>query len=177
MGRLLLVLVLAQYTATVIAATRIACIGDSITAGACAQVTHGYPAVLQGLLGSAFAVGNFGNSGKTMLKDGLCGPPASGNCSYVGTPTWPAALSSSPDIVTIMLGTNDAKQFNWFGIQDNTSDSYVLDYLRMIKTLKALPTKPKVSPYFIIMMKGGKGGGSVMERPSKGPRMLMLLYR
>ena len=79
-----------------------------------------------------------------MLTNGLCGPPAGSNCSYVGTSTWPGALASDPDIVTIMLGTNDAKEFNWFGLQDNTPDSYVIDYLSMIKTLKGLPSKPKV---------------------------------
>lgn len=142
---LLLVVAAALHCSVgVVALTRVSCIGDSITAGACAQKTKGYPAVLQSILGSSFQVTNFGNSGKTMLTDGLCGPPPAGNCSYVGTPTWPAALASQPDIVTIMLGTNDAKEFNWFGIQDNTSDSYVLDYMRMIKTVKALPSNPKI---------------------------------
>lgn len=49
-----------------------------------------------------------------MLKQGLCGPPPSGDCSYWDTPTWPALLNSTPDIVTIMLGTNDAKTFNYW---------------------------------------------------------------
>lgn len=71
----------------------------------CATNSGGYPAILQGLLGSNFSVTNYGNSGRTMLKRGLCGPPASGDCSYWDTPTWPAALDSTPDIVTIMLGT------------------------------------------------------------------------
>jgi hypothetical protein len=82
-------------------------VGDSITAGVCADKTKGYPSILQGLLGPGYVVGNFGNSGKTMLKRGLCGPPAGGDCAYWDTPTWPAALTSQPDIVTIMLG--------WFG--------------------------------------------------------------
>lgn len=81
------------------------CIICSITAGVCATNSGGYPAILQGLLGSNFTVTNYGNSGRTMLKHGLCGPPASGDCSYWDTPTWPAALDSTPDIVTIMLGT------------------------------------------------------------------------
>lgn len=61
-------------------------------------------------------VSNFGNSGKTMLKKGLCFA-SGGDCSYWNQPTWPAVLASEPDIVTIMLGTNDAKEFNWFGVQ------------------------------------------------------------
>lgn len=88
---------------------RISCVGDSITAGVCSSTTHGYPAVLQTLLGSNYLVTNYGNSGKTMLKQGLCGPPAGGDCAYWDTPTYPQALESTPDIVTIMLGTN-----GWF---------------------------------------------------------------
>jgi len=123
---------------------RISAIGDSITAGVCSRETHGYPAVLQTLLGSGYNVSNYGNSGKTMLTQGLCGPPPSSNCSYVGTPTWPEALVSKPDLVTIMLGTNDAKEFNWFGIQNNQADSYLLDYITMIHKLKTLTPVPKV---------------------------------
>jgi hypothetical protein len=35
--------------------------------------------------------------------------PCSGNCSYWATPQFQATLDASPDIITIMLGTNDAK--------------------------------------------------------------------
>lgn len=35
---------------------RISCAGDSITAGVCSKTTHGYPAVLQTLLGDNFTV-------------------------------------------------------------------------------------------------------------------------
>jgi lysophospholipase L1-like esterase len=52
-------------------------------------------------------------------------------------------LASNPDIITIMLGTNDAKGFNWFGVQQQ-GDSYVDDYLTMIQTLQALPSHPKI---------------------------------
>ena len=93
--------------------------------------------------GDQFIVQNFGNEGKTMMTNGMCGPPAQGNCSYVGTPSWPAALASSPDIVTIMLGTNDAKAFNWFGVQ-KAGDSYEQDYINMIRTVQALPSRPQV---------------------------------
>lgn len=44
--------------------------------------------------------------------------------------------SSRPDIVTIMLGTNDAKTFNWEGVQMNLGDFYALDYMAMIKILR-----------------------------------------
>lgn len=123
--------------------TRISCVGDSITAGVCSDTTHGYPAVLQTLLGSNFSVSNFGDSGRTMLKNGLCGPPADGDCAYWDTETYPLALNSTPDIVTIMFGTNDAKNFNWFGVQEK-GDSFHSDYLDMISAFRSLPSKPKV---------------------------------
>jgi lysophospholipase L1-like esterase len=98
--------------ASVLAATpvKIGCIGDSITAGVCSTpATHGYPALLQQLLGAGCQVTNFGNSGKTMLKYG--GP---GDSSYWNQTTWPQAQAANSDIYTILLGTNDAKTFNWF---------------------------------------------------------------
>lgn len=42
-----------------------------------------------------------------------------------------------------MLGTNDAKEFNWIGVQ-NEGDSYEKDYKEMIKNFKDLPSNPKV---------------------------------
>ena len=43
--------------------------------------------------------------GHTMLKKGLCGPPAAGDCSYWNTGTYTNAMKSNPDQVIIMLGT------------------------------------------------------------------------
>ena len=107
---------------------RVSCVGDSITIYACASnKTMPYPQQLGRMLGSKYNVSNLGNSGKTMLKKGICGgggaghfSPANlkcgGDCSYwdqkgtcCGTTGMAGALASTPDIVTIMLGTNDAK--------------------------------------------------------------------
>lgn len=108
------VFALTALTTIYAAPIRVSCIGDSITVGVCSSNGMNYPNILQTLLGPNYIVQNFGNSGHTMLKNGLCGPPPAGNCSYWGTPQWAAAQASTPDIVTIMLGTNDAKNFNWF---------------------------------------------------------------
>ncbi len=35
-------------------------------------------------------------------------------------------------------------QFNWFGIQDNSADSYLLDYISMIHRLRQLSPAPKI---------------------------------
>jgi hypothetical protein len=49
---------------------RVACIGDSITAGAGTRKGHAYPKQLQEILGEHGNVGNFGVSGRTLLKKG-----------------------------------------------------------------------------------------------------------
>lgn len=125
-----------------VSAVRVTCIGDSITeGGACGS--SGYVPVLAGLLGSDYNVTNAGASGMTQLKHGQCGDYPS-TCSYWYTDAWQRALSSEPDIVTIMLGTNDAKFYNWEGIQQNTGDYYTLDYVDMIQRVRNLPSKPEV---------------------------------
>merc|ERR1712217_311024 len=94
-----------------------------------------------------------------MLKKGLCGDQngCGGDCSYWNKDIYNAALASKPDIVTIMLGTNDAKHCNFDTLPTDWNDpkcvgcpvqghghSYEADYLDMIRVFKALPTKPKV---------------------------------
>src|SRR5271168_4090727 len=84
---------------------RVACVGDSITFGA--GVTKGwpYPAQLGRMLGSGYDVRNFGVSGATLLR--------AGDKPYDKQKAFPAALAFKPDIVILMLGTNDTKPQNW----------------------------------------------------------------
>ncbi len=49
-------------------------------------------------------------------------------------------MASTPDIVTIMLGTNDAKTFNWFGVQE-AGDSYAADFTAMINGFRSLASR------------------------------------
>ena len=74
--------------------------------------------------------------------------PCSGNCSYWGSPQFQATLDSNPDVITIMLGTNDAKWCNWYGpvngLPAGAGTQFAADYVRMIKLFKALSSKPKV---------------------------------
>ena len=86
---------------------RVACIGNSITEGATLStpLSDAYPALLNSQLGDSFDVNNYGVGGRVMLKNG----------DY---PIWDEvafrrALEFDPDIVTIMLGTNDSKPWNW----------------------------------------------------------------
>ncbi len=73
---------------------RVACVGDSITEGS------GYPFQLHLMLGSNYVVGNFGVSGSTVSLDSTK--------PYMNESKFKDALDFNPDIVVIMLGTNDA---------------------------------------------------------------------
>jgi lysophospholipase L1-like esterase len=112
---------------------KIACIGNSITNESIypAVSSYSYPTLLNILLGEGYQVGNFGCSGRTMLKKG----------DY---PIWneqalPAALAFQPDIVTIMLGTNDSKPYNWI-----YKDEFKQDYCAMIDTFQSLESHPAI---------------------------------
>lgn len=113
--------------------TPVACIGDSITFG------HGvddrdhcsYPALLGSLLGDEYEVRSFGVSGTTMLRKG--------DYPYWEQQAYRDALAFEPDIVTIKLGTNDTKSWNW-----KNEGEYVQDYKDMIASFRALPTAPRV---------------------------------
>jgi len=140
----------------------VSCVGDSITAEG-GNMT--YPDQLQRLLGSNYVVTNQGVSGHTMLINGLCAAtpggswrrpclqtssakPCSGNCTYWDTNKFINVTISNPDIITIMLGTNDAKWCNWYGpvngVPAGAGTQFESDYVSMIKVFKALPSKPKV---------------------------------
>ena len=98
-------------------AIRMVCLGDSITqAGA-------YVSALQTALGKQWEVTNLGNSGATLLKKG--------DKPYSRLPQFAQAIQLKPDVVTIMLGTNDSKPGNW-----NNKAEFEADYKSMIDDLK-----------------------------------------
>jgi lysophospholipase L1-like esterase len=113
--------------------TRVACIGDSITAGAGLPkpAESSYPAVLGMILGPAYEVRNFGVSGSTLLREG--------DKPYLETSEFQAAKAFLPDVVIIMLGTNDSKPQNWrFG------DNFERDAYTIIRAFRSLPSRPMV---------------------------------
>lgn len=114
------------------AQVKVACVGDSITAGygLANAGTQSYPAQLQLLLGSGYTVGNFGLSGATLLKQS--------DFTYWNSSQHTNSLAYSPNIVVIMLGTNDTKSWNW------NATNYAADYQGLIAQYQALPTQPKV---------------------------------
>ncbi len=126
---------------------RLTCIGDSITEGGGGCMTDSYVSLLAQKLGDQYSVLNAGVSGRTMLKKGVLNSSLQ-PYSYWDTDAWQKALSSDPDIVTIMLGTNDAKYYNWEGMQQNLGDYYTLDYVDMITQLRK---KTNVKEIFIMV--------------------------
>jgi lysophospholipase L1-like esterase len=91
------------------AAINIGCVGDSITAGVGVNnaTVDSYPARLQKLLGTNYTVQNYGVSGTTLLTNGDM--PYRNTTAYSNSHGRPIP----PNIVTIMLGSNDSKPQNW----------------------------------------------------------------
>lgn len=86
---------------------KVACVGDSITWGFTIvnRRRDSYPAVLQELLGSGYEVKNFGYNDASARFDA--------DTPYVKKRVYRQSLEWNPDIVLLMLGTNDTKPRNW----------------------------------------------------------------
>lgn len=98
---------------------RVACVGDSITAGFGAGQGNGYPEQLARMLGGKWHVRNFGVSGTTVMNQG--------DSPYQQTPAFTNALAFEPHVVVIKLGTNDTKPRNW-----KFKDGFVAEYTNLI---------------------------------------------
>jgi len=114
-------------------AFRVACIGDSITFGAALDNPdqQSYPAQLQTMLGNSCEVRNFGRNGRTLLK--------AGHAPYWREEALAKAMAFAPQVVVIMLGTNDSKPNNW-----QHAERFEPDYLALIDTFLQLPIQPEV---------------------------------
>ena len=106
-----------------IAPIRVACVGDSITAL--------YPYYLYMMLGSSnYTVGNFGVGGSTVSLDF--------DKPYMNQTAATNALNFAPNIVVIMLGTNDG----YLSTQQRIN--FTSDYATLIAKFQALPSKPRI---------------------------------
>ena len=114
-------------------AIKVACIGDSITDGHGIDLrdVNGYPAQMQKMLGAGYHVRNFGLSARTLMN--------SGDLPYMNEGIWQDALAFQPDIVVLMLGTNDSKGYNWVHKKD-----FAGDLKTMLDALQALPSQPRI---------------------------------
>lgn len=112
---------------------KIACVGNSITYGSGIknQFQNSYPGLLSQLLGEGYDVRNFGISGRVLLNKG--------DRPYMHEQKFRDLLAFQPDIVTIKLGTNDSKPWNWRYGKD-----FKKDLTEMLDMLQDLPSKPKI---------------------------------
>ena len=104
---------------------RVACLGDSITRG------YGYPDKLQNSLGANYTVRNFGFDSTTVLLNT--------DTPYMYQVEFSRSKHFLPDIVVVMLGTNDARTDYFKSI-----DNFVFDYLTLINELQVLESDPKI---------------------------------
>ncbi len=95
---------------------RVACIGDSIT-----EISH-YPEELQAMLGDGYLVGNFGVTGSTVSNNS--------KKPYINQTAFQEAKDFQPQIVIIMLGTNDAKweSYRHVGSLPNAFETLIGEY-------------------------------------------------
>jgi lysophospholipase L1-like esterase len=112
---------------------RIACVGDSITHGAFIwrRKKRSYPAQLQGMLGERFWVRNFGVNGHAVQK--------SADRPYWSSEEFALSSSFEPDVVLIMLGTNDSRGDNWKGV-----GPFSADYRKLTVHYQSLGSGPRV---------------------------------
>ena len=106
---------------------RVACVGDSITGGT------DYPMDLTRRLGSGYTVSNFGVGGTTVSLD-------SGG-AYMELNAFQNALEFQPNIVIIMLGTNDANPVLYPNLN---KVSFVEGYVQLVAEFQALSPTPKI---------------------------------
>jgi len=144
-----------------VAQINVALVGDSITRG---QPDGSYPDYLDGLFTSAFGAGayvvgdatpdanrlGFGHGGTTLRNDG--------SRPYIEQLVYTESLAFQPDIVVIMLGTNDARlgtqrnidndRWNWDNPAldgDQTSgERFLEDYQSLIDSYNALASAPDI---------------------------------
>jgi lysophospholipase L1-like esterase len=103
---------------------RVACVGDSIT-----KDTK-YTEVLSGMLGTNYTVQNFG-VGRTTVSLQF-------NKPYMNQPAFQEAQKFNPDIVVIMLGTNDAY------LSEEQRSNFTNDYQALISSFQSLPSNPQI---------------------------------
>lgn len=152
------------------APTIVSVVGDSVaTWSAAVRAKPGsdagkgsFPSQLRRILGTGYVVHNHAHEGKTLMTDSLCGhgphaketclkqpvptcDPKPKTCSYRKTAEFKAAMACAPDVVAIMLGTNDAKGCNWnHRPKKETEKRFSEDYVSLIEAFKALPSTPRV---------------------------------
>ena len=136
---------------------RIACVGDSLTRGDGSHLAGpiskriskfgNYPGKLQLALGNngmpGWQVSNHGRGGATAIASGqnraCLGPTLTGGTlGYSATKEFREALRVRPNVVLMMLGTNDSPAACWDAVQ------FALDLKDLVRSFWRLPSRPAV---------------------------------
>ncbi|MBF4509918.1 MAG: hypothetical protein ISP10_05560 [Aeromicrobium sp.] len=112
---------------------KVACVGDSITRGTFVlhRRRNAYPAQLQAMLGDGFSVGDFGVNGHAAQR--------TADRPYWTSEAFAESTAFEPDIVLIMLGTNDSRGDNWKGLS-----AFADDYRDLALHYRSLASRPAV---------------------------------
>jgi acyl-CoA thioesterase-1 len=129
--QLFAVVQIAIFAGVAHATTKVACVGDSITA-----LPTSWCGDLSTKLGAGYTVSNFGVTGTNLEKN-------------VGQPYWTSSEFTpshdfAPNIVIIMLGTNDAIPSTW----NAGMGHFVADYEALLASYTSLASHP--TPYIIV---------------------------
>jgi len=129
----------------------VACVGDSITYGGGIpnRNDNSYPAQLARMLqqfDNEWETQNFGHRGATLLRNK--------SDSYVKKNAYNNALASDPDVVIIMLGTNDSARASISEIEQR----FIPDYLALIDAFAQLPSQPRIFVCYPPPIFGGNHG-------------------
>ncbi len=101
----------------------VACVGDSITEWSA------YTDNLQMMLGADYSVGNFGVAGATVSK--------TTSKPYVTQSAYQESKDFQPDVVIIMLGTNDAHTYQ-------NGEGFAEDYADLVSEYQLLDNEPTI---------------------------------
>ncbi len=113
---------------------KVACVGDSITQGSDDWQYPSYPWYLQSILGDGYDVQNFGVSGTRLTS-------SDGNgAAYIKSAKYQPSLDFNPDVVIIMLGTNDSSAYTF----KRFDRCFAKDYQALVDAYKNLPSHPYV---------------------------------
>lgn len=121
---------------------RVACVGDSIT------YIGGFLRELKSMMQSDnrwnAEILNFGSDGATAMYSGRyyngnsCGYA---NPAYQHYANYPASLNAAPDVVFIMLGTNDSRDCNW---SEQGAEGFLSGYTDLICAYRSIGKEPKI---------------------------------
>ncbi len=113
-------------------AIKVATVGDSLTYGYGLdnRELEAYPSILAEKLGSHYQVLNFGLSGRSLQS--------TSDYPYLKEKNARLSLESEPDIVIIMMGSNDSRKAYW------NEERFTVEYKEMVELYLNLSSQPDV---------------------------------